>query len=186
VIAPIILFWGAELARIAMGGRGQSELTTIVYVFLAIFNYFVSYKAFMHQTLFDGSVDSLSPSKANLITLEKSSILIDDETINRIKNEMEEREFYLNQDLTIHDFAREVQIPARTISTCINQSVEQNFNVWVNNYRVEKAMAMLKGEKHNHLSIEGVGSEAGFKSRSAMYTAFKKKTGQSPGAFRAV
>jgi AraC-like DNA-binding protein len=185
-IAPIILFWGAELVRIVMGGRGQTELTLIVYVFIAVFNYFVSYKAFMHQTLFDGSVDVLDPLKTSLLTSNKSSIPIDDETINKIKDEMDEGAYYLNQDLTIHDFAREIQIPARTISTCINQSVEQNFNVWVNNYRVEKAMAMLKEVAYNHLSIEGVGSEAGFKSRSAMYAAFKKKTGQSPGAFRAV
>lgn len=34
VIAPIILFWGAELVRIAIGGRGQSELTIIAYVFI--------------------------------------------------------------------------------------------------------------------------------------------------------
>jgi AraC-like DNA-binding protein len=61
-----------------------------------------------------------------------------------------------------------------------------NFNEWVNNYRVDKALEILQDKKNDHFSIEGVGIDSGFKSRSAMYTAFKKKTGQSPGNFRSV
>lgn len=186
VIAPIILFWGAELIRIGMGGRGQSQLTIIAYVFIAIFNYFVSYKAFTQQTLFDGSGGTLKALETSPLDSGKSSGHLDNEICNKIKSEMEKKEYYLNQNLTIHDFAKEIQISARTISSCINQSVGSNFNEWVNNYRVEKALAILNDEKSKHLSIEGVGSEAGFKSRSAMYTAFKRKTGQSPGNFRTV
>jgi AraC-like DNA-binding protein len=184
VIAPIILFWGAELIRIAMGGRGQSELTIIAYVFIAIFNYFVSYKAFTHQTLFDGSVGTLRPLETNPSISVKSSTPFDHEICNKIKSEMEEKGYYLNQNLTIHDFAKEIQISARTISSCVNQSVGSNFNEWVNNYRVEKALKILNDKNSNHLSIEGIGIDSGFKSRSAMYTAFKRKTGQSPGYFK--
>lgn len=184
VIAPIILFWGAELLRIALGGRGQSELTLIAYVFIAIFNYFVSYKAFTHQTLFDGSVDSLNSLDTKPLISEKLSTPVNHEICEKIKGEMEEKEYYLNQNLTIHDFAKEIQISARTISSCINQSVGFNFNEWVNNYRVEKAMEILNDQNHTHLSIEGVGIDSGFKSRSAMYAAFRKKLGKSPGHFR--
>lgn len=184
MMAPIILFWGAELTRIALGGRGQSELTTAVYIFIAIFNYFVSYKAFTHQTLFDGSVNSLRALDTKPIISNKSSAPVDDEICDKIKSEMNSKEYYLDQNLSIHDFAKEIQISARTISSCINQSVGFNFNEWVNNYRVEKALAMLNDQKSNHLSIEGIGIDSGFRSRSAMYTAFKKKTGKSPGHFR--
>ena len=59
-----------------------------------------------------------------------------------------------------------------------------NFNEWVNNYRVENALKMIQSDSKNLLSIEGIGLDSGFKSRSAMYAAFKKKTGQSPGHFR--
>ena len=186
IIAPIILFWGAELVRIALGGRGQSELTIITYIFIAIFNYFVSFKAFTHQTLFDGSVDALRTVDTKFVISSKSSPPIDHATCNTIKAEMEAQEFYLNQNLTLHDFAKELHIPARTISTCVNQSMGLNFNEWVNNHRVDKALKMLKDKNNDHLSIEGIGIDSGFKSRSAMYTAFKKKTGQSPGNFRIV
>ena len=99
---------------------------------------------------------------------------------------MQANEYFLDQNLTIHDFARQIETPARTISACINQVAGNNFNEWVNNFRVEKAILLLTGEKSNYLSVEGVGAEAGFKSRSSMYMAFKKKTGKSPGHFKAV
>ena len=186
VIAPIILFWGAELLRIAMGGRGQSELTIIAYVFIAIFNYFVSFKAFTHQTLFDGPVDSLTTLSPKTFISDKSGGPIDHEICNKIIGEMNEKEYYLNQNLTLNDFAKEINVSARIISTCINQTMGLNFNEWVNNYRVDNALEMLKDKNKEYFSIEGVGMDSGFKSRSAMYTAFKKKTGYSPGHFRSV
>ncbi len=97
---------------------------------------------------------------------------------------MQEKRYYLNQNLTLHEFSREIQISARTISICVNQSMRLNFNEWINNYRVGRALEIMQNPKNNHLSIEGIGIDSGFKSRSAMYTAFKKKTGQTPGNFR--
>lgn len=183
-ISPIILLWGAELVRIILGGTGQSELTIVAYLFIAIFNYFVSFKAFTQQTLFDGSTDTWREAADNSITSDRSNTTIDLEICDKIKSEMEANEYYLNQDLTIHDFSKELKIPSRTISTCINQRMGMNFNEWVNNYRVEIALKLIQSDSKNLLSIEGIGIDSGFKSRSAMYTAFKKKTGHSPGHFR--
>ncbi len=184
LLTPIILFWGAELYRIAIGGTGQSELTTYAYLGIAFFNYFVSYKAFTHQTLFDGSADYLRTINNKPLISEKTVVPVDKEICATIKKEMEVKQYYLNQNLTIYDFAKEIQISARTISSCINQSVGFNFNEWVNNYRVEKALDILKDQNSNHLSIEGIGIDSGFKSRSAMYAAFRKKLGKSPGHYR--
>lgn len=184
VLGPIIVLWGAELFRIALGGTGQSELTTVAYIFIALFNYFVSYKAFTQHTLFEGSSDNLKAIETEPGISGKSSSPIDSEICVTIQNEMESKAYYLNQNLTIHDFAREIQISARTISSCINQSTGLNFNEWVNNFRVEKALGLLKGQDSSHLSIEGIGSDSGFRSRSAMYKAFKRKLGLSPGHFR--
>ena len=183
-IAPIILFWGAELFRILLGGMGQSDLTIWAYIFIVVFNYFVSYKAFTQQTLFDGSVDTLKLLKDNPTTSHKVGVRIDPEICARIKGQMETNESYLDQNLTLHSFAKEIQIPARTISTCVNNSLGMNFNEWVNNHRVERSLGIIKADTKNLLSIEGIGFDAGFKSRSALYGAFKKKLGHSPGYYR--
>jgi AraC-like DNA-binding protein len=145
-ISPIILLWGAELVRIILGGTGQSELTIVAYLFIAIFNYFVSFKAFTQQTLFDGSTDTWREAADNSITSDRSNTTIDLEICDKIKSEMEANEYYLNQDLTIHDFSKELKIPSRTISTCINQRMGMNFNEWVNNYRVEIALKLIQSD----------------------------------------
>lgn len=183
-ITPIILFWGAELLRILMGGLGQSELTTLAYLFIAFFNYFVSYKAFSRHTLFDESSNWLALSYSTLKTPLKSIPKIDKEVCIKINHDMELRQSYLDKELTLHSFAKEINVSARNVSSCINQNLGFNFNEWVNNYRVDHALKMIKSDATNQLSIEGIGLDSGFKSRSAMYTAFKKKLGHSPGHFR--
>ena len=97
---------------------------------------------------------------------------------------MEKQQFYLDEELTLHSFAKEINMSSRLISSCINKNMGHNFNEWVNNYRVEKALEIIKSDEKNMLSIEGIGSDSGFKSRSAMYAAFKKKLGHSPGFYR--
>jgi AraC-like DNA-binding protein len=186
-LTPIVLFWGAELLRIIMGGWGQSELSTIAYLFIALFIYFVSYKAFTKQTLFDGSTNSLQPSETYAEEpdrIDKPGKTVDFEICTNIIHEMEVTKSYLNQNLTLHIFARKIDVSARVISSCINQNLGLNFNEWVNNYRVDYAYKMIQSDKTSQLSIEGIGLDSGFKSRSAMYAAFKKKLGHSPGHFR--
>ena len=184
VLAPIILLWGAELYRIIRGGTGQSDLTTYAYLAIAFFNYFVSYKAFSQHTLFDSSANPAIKYSEKHQDSHKLSVAVDPDLYERVQTEMEAKELYLEQNLNLHDFSREIQIPARSISACINQLAGMNFNEWVNNYRVENARALLKDPESNHLSIEGIGISSGFKSRSAMYDAFKRKLGVSPGHFR--
>jgi AraC-like DNA-binding protein len=186
LIVPIIFFWGAELTRIALGGTGQSDLSVAIFLFIAVFNYFVSYKALTRQTLFEESADRFHLASSPLEKQKKAELLLPSDLYPKIEKEMKDNGYFLDHNLTIYDFSRQLKIPARTLSSCINQVAGNNFNEWVNNFRVDKAIVLLAGEQNNYLSVEGVGAEAGFKSRSSMYMAFKKKTGKSPGYFKAV
>ena len=102
----------------------------------------------------------------------------------RLKAYVEAHKPYLRHNLTIYDLGREMHESPRWISACINRYFGQNFAEWINHFRVEEAMNKLQDPAFGHLSLEGIGSESGFKSRSAMYAAFKKETGRSPGHFR--
>lgn len=183
IFIPVILLWGAELIRILTGGLGQSDIVIVIWGIVSIIIYIVSYKAFTQQDLFYPRAETTEKNsqkdKAEELKFKSSN-----KVCETVKNSMETGKYYLNQNLSIHDFAKEINISARTISTCINKNFGYNFNEWVNNYRVDKALEILKDKNNDHLSIEGVGSDCGFKSRSAMYIAFKKKTGETPGYFR--
>jgi AraC-like DNA-binding protein len=184
ILVPVILLWGAELIRILLGGLGQSDIVTFAWGFIALFIYFVSFKAFIHQDLFDESKQKITKKENSSLNREEIKTGDDKKSCESIKEAMENGQYFLNHDLTIHEFAKAINKSPRLISNCINQSFGFNFNEWVNNYRVEKALEILKDKNNDHLSIEGVGSDSGFKSRSAMYIAFKKKTGETPGYFR--
>jgi AraC-like DNA-binding protein len=59
-----------------------------------------------------------------------------------------------------------------------------NFFNFVNKYRVEEAKLLLLNSKKEHYSILGIANEAGFSSKSAFNTTFKKVTGQTPSDFK--
>ncbi|KJF44885.1 helix-turn-helix domain-containing protein [Draconibacterium sediminis] len=182
IFVPVVVLWGIELIRILIGGVGQSDIVVVIWGAVSIIIYIVSFKAFTQQDLFYQRAETKENHTRKDPEEDKSK---SSNTIcESVKNAMETGQYYLNQDLSIHDFAKEINISARTISTCINKSFGFNFNEWVNNYRVEKALEILNDKTNDHLSIEGIGLDSGFKSRSAMYIAFKKKTGKTPGNFR--
>ena len=184
IMMPITLLWGAELVRIFLGGLGsESQVVLLTWGLVVLFIYFVSYKVFRHPNLFDGQFLEETISESNTASTGHKS---DSSLCESILSSMQEHKFYLKQDLTIHDLSKEIKMSSRMISNCINQHLGVNFSEWVNNFRVEQAIRLLKDPDSQHLSIEGIGQNSGFKSRSSMYTAFKKKTGQTPGFYRPV
>lgn len=183
-LAPIIVMWGLELLRIALGGSGMSPFVLWTWAFIILFIYFVSFIAFQQKNLFDGAPQLIidkEPSKAN----NEYEIKKDHKSMRETLEEgMNLNKYYLNQDLTLYDLSKEMGISSRSLSNCINKEMGINFNEWVNNYRVDTALKLLEDPDKINFSIEGIGEDSGFKSRSAMYAAFKKKTGFSPGHFR--
>jgi AraC-like DNA-binding protein len=91
---------------------------------------------------------------------------------------------YLQQELSIDDVAKMLQTNSKYLSNAINQNYQKSFTEYVNTWRVEKAMAMLKEQKesgkYDHLTIQTIAEEAGFKSRTSFYTAFNRMVGVTP------
>lgn len=183
ILFPIILLWGLELTYIISGGTGPSGYLSITWLFVFIFLYFFSFKAYRNPNLFEQMPGGIRKQIGKRNTDDEKHPC-SQENSARIISEMETHRFYLNEELTLHSFAKEINMSSRLISSCINKKMGFNFNEWVNNYRVENALQMIRSDEKNMLSIEGIGSDSGFKSRSAMYAAFKKRLGHSPGFYR--
>ena len=183
ILFPIIILWGYELIYIILGGIGPSDFLSVTWIFVFVFLYFFSYKAYRNPNLFE-YVPKNTRKEIGLRMEKKEKHPCSEENSLQIIQLMEEHQYYLNKELTVHSFAKEIDMSPRLISSCINKNIGVNFNEWVNNYRVDYALSIITSDFDNLLSIEGIGSDSGFKSRSAMYTAFKKKLGNSPGHFR--
>ena len=106
------------------------------------------------------------------------------EELLRLKKYMAEEKPFLNSSLTIQDISSEIEIPVRDLSLLINHQLGQHFYDFVNTYRIENAMNMLKDETKSKVTILEILYEVGFNSKSSFNTAFKKHTGTTPTLYR--
>ena len=104
--------------------------------------------------------------------------------IELVKKYVLENEPFLEPSLTIQELAKQVSIPVRDLSILINHHMNQHFFDFINEYRIQKAMQILKNPSKKKLTILEILYEVGFNSKSSFNTAFKKHTNQTPTEFR--
>ena len=104
--------------------------------------------------------------------------------IELLKKYVLENESYLEPSLTIQELSQQVNIPVRDLSVLINHHMNQHFFDFINEYRIQKAMQILKDSSKSKLTILEILYEVGFNSKSSFNSAFKKHTNQTPTEFR--
>ena len=104
--------------------------------------------------------------------------------ISTLKQYMTEKEPFLDPSLTIQQLANQIEIPVRDLSVLINHHMEQHFFDFVNEYRIQKAMIILKDQSKSELTVLEILYEVGFNSKSSFNTSFKKYTTLTPTAYR--
>lgn len=97
---------------------------------------------------------------------------------------MEEEQLYRNPDLGRKIIAEYLGISEGYVSQVMSEQVGESFADYVSTYRIAEAKRLLGMEEFDRYSLEAIGLEAGFKSRSAFYSTFKKATGLTPGLYR--
>lgn len=91
--------------------------------------------------------------------------------------------YYRNPDLDIRTLSQQLQIPYHELSGWINHSYGQNFNAFINSFRIREVAIALQKQEHLSYTIMGLAQRAGFKSASSFYAAFKKEKGITPTSF---
>jgi len=148
-------------------------------------------KALNHPELFRGINSKLMLTKDILPEINDSTIEVKehhneviDEQILNLKQYMTEKEPFLDPSLTIQELANQIDIPVRDLSVLINHKMDQHFFDFVNEYRIQKAMTILKDKSKSDLTVLEILYEVGFNSKSSFNTSFKKYTNLTPTAYR--
>ncbi|MDR6919809.1 AraC family transcriptional regulator [Chryseobacterium sp. 2987] len=123
--------------------------------------------------------EAIPKQKTNPLTVEEKN-----KEIQFLKDFMLEKEPYLDSSLTIQDLSEQVKIPVKDLSTLINLYMDKHFFDFVNEYRIEKAMQILKDPSQKELTVLEILYHVGFNSKSSFNTSFKKYTGKTPTDFR--
>ena len=61
--------------------------------------------------------------------------------------------------------------------------LQKKFTAYRSMVRVEHAKELLNSGTADALSIDGIGSQSGFSSRSSFYASFKAETGMTPSQY---
>lgn len=96
---------------------------------------------------------------------------------------MTDQELYLQTDLTLKETALQLKTNASILSKVINSGFNQNFNDFVNSFRVEAVKKKIKSPDTKHLTLTAIAYECGFNSKATFNRAFKKFTKMSPREF---
>ncbi|BDD03947.1 helix-turn-helix domain-containing protein [Aureibacter tunicatorum] len=109
---------------------------------------------------------------------------VDDIRIKSIQQYMQEKEPYLDSSLTVQKLGIQLKIPPKELSSLINQHIGTHFFDFINQYRVKKAMEILKETSASKRTIQEVMYDVGFNSKNSFNTAFKKYTNLTPTQYR--
>ncbi len=91
---------------------------------------------------------------------------------------------YLLTGINLNNIAKQFDISSGYLSQLINTHAQKSFNDYINKLRIETSKKMLFDPEYKHYTIESIGIECGFKSKSNFYTTFKKFTGQTPNQYK--
>ncbi|RAW02150.1 helix-turn-helix domain-containing protein [Pseudochryseolinea flava] len=99
----------------------------------------------------------------------------------RLERVMEEKAVFKNANLKLHDLAVEINVPAHQLSQLLNDTVGKSFTTYVNEYRIREACKLLA--TNDNITIEAIGDDVGFNSKSTFFSAFKKQMGTTPAMY---
>ncbi len=116
----------------------------------------------------------------------KTEQILDKVLLRKVTEQMLQKEYYLNPELTLEFFAHEIGEKKRAVSNCINQGLKIPFIDFVNMHRVEAFKKMILKKDSEKFSLLGLAFESGFNSKSTFNRVFKYIEGVSPSEYKQV
>jgi AraC-like DNA-binding protein len=97
---------------------------------------------------------------------------------------MELEKPYTDSELTLSQLAEMLSITPHNLSEILNTQLNQNFFDFINQYRVEEAKKGLADPGKQQFTVLAIGFDAGFNSKTAFNTIFKKYTNMTPSEYK--
>ncbi|QIP06927.1 helix-turn-helix domain-containing protein [Bradyrhizobium symbiodeficiens] len=109
----------------------------------------------------------------------------DQKLIEALMRLMADERIYRHENITIGVLAGRLKIPEYRLRRLINQRLGyRNFNVFLNNHRIEEAKAALADPAQAEVPVITIAMDAGFQSLGPFNRAFKAVTGVTPTEYR--
>lgn len=183
---PIMLLFAFSIVNEIIGLINPATAITIsnqyfntsLLLIVAFLFYFIAFKLITkdNQLLPGIKVNKYKNSNLNpeLIQKYKAEII----------HAMEIEKLYLNNQLSIHEFSKRLNIPRQYISEILNVHMNISFQDLINQYRVEEFIIRLKNDQINQFTLLAIAMDVGFSSKSSFNSTFKKIKGLTPSEYK--
>src|ERR1700722_6847838 len=109
----------------------------------------------------------------------------DKKLLDALMRLMAEGRIYRPEGMTIGSLATKLRVPEYRLRRLINQELGyRNFNVFLNDHRIEEAKAALADPSQAEVPVITIAMDAGFQSLGPFNRAFKATTGVTPTEYR--
>jgi AraC-like DNA-binding protein len=118
-------------------------------------------------------------------TAEAADSATDRKLVDALLRSMADERIYRHDNITIGTLAARLKTPEYKLRRLINQQLGyRNFNVFLNNHRIEEAKAALADPSQAEVPVITIAMDAGFQSLGPFNRAFKATTGVTPTEYR--
>jgi AraC-like DNA-binding protein len=133
----------------------------------------------------------LFPATAAAANIPTPSVMAEDvnaadqKLVDALMRLMADERIYRHDNITIGTLAAKLRIPEYRLRRLINQRLRhRNFNVFLNNHRIEEVKAALADPSQAEVPVITIAMDAGFQSLGPFNRAFKATTGVTPSEYR--
>ncbi len=102
--------------------------------------------------------------------------------LEKIDGLMRTEKLYKKQELKLEDIASSIGLSRHEVSQVLNEVYTHGYTNYIKAYRIKEAKELIATRPE--LSLEGIGHESGFKSKSVFFESFRNIVGSTPAAYK--
>ena len=175
------------------GQRQKFVLLIIILIIIIVFAVVLSYLLISKNQILQRLVkkdkdvliaeEKLGKNIRKINDLKETSNATEKDIATHILKLMEDDKVFIQNDISVSMFAAYCNTNPKYISQTINSVFDQQFNSFINEYRIKYACRLLMQEKYKNYTILAISEEVGFNSISTFISSFKKNTGVTPSYY---
>lgn len=190
IVTAAALYGGLNaILQIVVSGNGTADIANAANAVLLVLVVAAICFAMMQVNaadLFPAASGVLAPANptAQAAAIADSNAA-DQKLVDALMRLMADERVYRHENVTIGTLGTKLGIPEYRLRRLINQRLGyRNFNVFLNNHRIEEAKAALADPTQAEVPVITIAMDAGFQSLGPFNRAFKATTGITPSEYR--
>ena len=158
----------------------NESITIFNYSVLLFFIYIFGFYGLKQRDIFSRDAKTFDEEKLQSTLLSNAEA---EKISKKLISYFEKDRPYLNPELNMTFLSEKLKVQKHYLTEVLNKNIGKNFFQFVNEYRINEVKKQLS-DQSNPYSIEAIGYECGFNSKSTFFSVFKNITGQTPKEYQ--